>query len=1214
VARLCIILSRWRSRSQQALLQHRAAHLGRAVTLRRAWAEVCAWRGQQLARAAKRLNADVHRWAVLLRTILRAWWGGYAARRAALARRADELALRAARLCRICWVGWAQYVRLSVAARRVLVGRALRLLRVCVGGWRTWLDARRAKWPAKAALRRRGRHSRLLLAFPEWIAASRSRIAEQARRRLAEAESRAAALAAALARWRAARGAAARGALWARRAHVFMAGRLLGCVYAAWCELPQTRRRLDAAVPRVAARLDVSRLRLRLHRWQGAIAATASWQLVLISCDGRARRLALSAGVAALRAPVLLLRRRERARDATARLARGGSLSRHLRGWVVACTRKRRGREATAATARALRRWRGAATAAARVADSSAVARSTAAWHSATNALCHWHWTAASYRLNGAMTSAAGRAHASSARRAAYLRWAACARFSAASAATAFTARVAELARVVAAWRARTASAEAGEAAWRRAVRHLYLGLLAHCLCGWRRYHARRLAQWSQSEAARAALGQLRRRRALLRWRAVAAAISSRDARARVHAQSHALGSALRDWTTGWAELRHLVSQRCAADACRYGALCARVVAGWARYVEMRAERREEVARQVAAHRAVLRRLARGRALRRWREGQGAALARASALGEAVRAMAQRRTAAALGVLQAHVVQTRVALGRRRIAMCTAAHVQARRALCGWRAYLSWRSLHLASRRRAERARALVLCHACWGGWERHHVRKQHKAALMASAAARHRRELRANTAAVWLEAGLASHAAKVERAAQRTATRAAASLRLAERYARRWLAVVAERAAARAAPSTGSGAQSGFGSPVAAAPAYQLNFHLTPCEDSPGLRGSATPVWPSGAFAYSPGGLAYSEGTGIRYSAATSRTPTRAAASAHTPAARDWEGLLPQTTRRAPRPLPKFDAADAVPLRLPFGAPSPPAAPASATPAQSWASSAPSSSLTAAERAPTSSAMTQRASAIPSPLRTSRRPSPTTPPLGYTPRAVPPPEPPEPLTELVNWQRVQGQLRSTPHALTSPPARLVATPPPSVTPAEEAATAPDCGLKGGGGGGGGVGGGRGGCGGGGGGGDGDGGGGVGGVDGGVDGASERDEAQVGREVREIETRLRGYAELKSRHAANAELRNRLVTQADGLPPSQRPALLEATRQLQAAIDEYASPAATAARQADVGRLALRIVQLQDLDGGGDATDAAGVAHPECHRVPTASCSCGQAW
>jgi len=409
---------------------------------------------------------------------------------------------------------------------------------------------------------------------------------------------------------------------------------------------------------------------------------------------------------------------------------------------------------------------------------------------------------------------------------------------------------------------------------------------------------------------------------------------------------------------------------------------------------------------------------------------------------------------------------------------------------------------------------------------------------LMASAAARHRREMRANTAAVWLEVGLARHAAQVDRAAERTATRAAEALRLAERYARRWLAAVAERKATRNAPATGtsgSGTSSSYCSPGRVATAYHLNYHLTPYapqtpaegSSAPFPPGGGTPGRPSGALSYSPGGLAYTHGSGAvgsQSAAPASRTPIHLAAATRPAASlpvsksaeRDWEGFIsPHTTRRAPRPLPKFDATDAILLRLPFGAPSPPPA-------------------TLAEPMP---------------------------------RAVPPPEP---LTELINWQHGQGKLRSKPPAPPPPPAAM--TPTAAVNPAVEAAA--------------------------------------------LDGASEGDEGGVKREVREIETGLRGYAELKKRHAANERLRERLVAQADGLPPSQRPALLEATRQLQAAIDEYTSPAAAAARQAAVGRLALRIVELQNIDGEGDTLEpvAAG-AHPEareCHRMPVASC--GQAW
>jgi hypothetical protein len=97
-------------------------------------------------------------------------------------------------------------------------------------------------------------------------------------------------------------------------------------------------------------------------------------------------------------------------------------------------------------------------------------------------------------------------------------------------------------------------------------------------------------------------------------------------------------------------------------------------------------------------------------------------------------------------------------------------------------------------------------------------------------------------------------------------------------------------------------------------------------------------------------------------------------------------------------------------------------------------------------------------------------------------------------------------------------------------------------------------------------------------------------------EVKEIEAGLRAHAELRERHAANQRLLDKLVAQADGLPPAQRPPVLEAARQLRAAVAAYLEPSRAAARQADLERLALRVARLGDAGGGGRFAGKAGDA------------------
>lgn len=1107
-ARLSIVLWCWRKRAQQALLQQRARHLGHAVSLRRAMHGVCGWRARRKSHAQQCLEADLHHHHALLRAVLAAWREGRAVHRETLAKNSDALALRAAHLSRACWSGWVGYVRLSVIMRRVLVGRALRLLHRCLGGWGSWLAARRLKRSAKTTLRCRGRERRLALALPEWTVAAEEKRVLVASMRAAEAVSRLAALTCALCHWRATRDAAARTVVRVRRAHVFRAGRLLGLVYAAWRGLPATRKRLDAAVPRVATRLATARLRLRLGRWQFAAAAAASWRLVLHQCDQRARRLALSSAAASLRIPVLWRRRIRAAQWEASAATRTSALTRHLRGWCAAYVRRAQARVATVAMVRATRRWRRVAATGARTAGAVSAGRLVDSRRRARRAVRAWGWVAATRRIEQAMIEAASRSCVAGVRRAALHRWAARTQLAVCARAAAATSSDGALIRTIGWWRLVTVRAEAAEAAWRRAVRHRYLRLLHGFFLGWRLYLSRRYAHWSLRESVHAALSRRRRQRSLLAWSGHASAASRRDTRARAHALARALRASLSSWSVAATDSRALASRSSAADDFRAGALCLWALGRWVESVDWRDARREARAAQLAVHRAALARGVRARAFWRWRDVQQSVLVQATVLESCTGALHARRRASALGSLHANVVRRRIEHGRRRIAIVAAAACVVRRTVAGWSAYVWWREAHQASRRRAEAAHAARICAACWGGWELYHVRKQHKAAMMASAVARHRHNMRASTAAVWLEVGLARHAEKVEWAAARTARRAAESHRLAERYARKWRAAVAKRRAAREltdAPRT-SGSVDGR-SPLPAA-ACVVVFQPSARCSSPAAR-MATPCAPR----------AEAERASLARRGMHPAASPPAAMSAVP--SDDWDLFLPATsTRRAPRPLPKFDASDAVPLRLPFGMPAPPPAPGAAA----------------------------------------------------SPPAASPPAPPEPLVELVNWAEVRRVL----HAPTAPSHAPQAPLPPTShrpplqhaalgQPAQSAleaavASAPSRDRAE-----------------------------VSHPDSSGDGLAERGAGQAGetppevREVQEIEARLRRHAALKERHLANQRLRDRLAAQAKGLPPAQRPALLEATRQLQSEMDAYLDPRAAAARQTDVERLALRVTELAEL-------------------------------
>ena len=81
-------------------------------------------------------------------------------------------------------------------------------------------------------------------------------------------------------------------------------------------------------------------------------------------------------------------------------------------------------------------------------------------------------------------------------------------------------------------------------------------------------------------------------------------------------------------------------------------------------------------------------------------------------------------------------------------------------------------------------------------------------------------------------------------------------------------------------------------------------------------------------------------------------------------------------------------------------------------------------------------------------------------------------------------------------------------------------------------------------------------------------------------EVRAIERQLRGYAEQKTRHAAQQALHAKLLAEAEPLPPTaERQAAFETAHALKSAMDAYEHTAA--ARRAAVARLAGRIAEIQ---------------------------------
>ena len=1052
------------------------------------------------------------------------------------------------------------YVQLSSAARRILVARALRLLDLCLQGWHTWLEKRRSKRPEKEAQRRFGRQSMLRLAYPSWRAAVARHRGCASQMRSAAAHSRQATLRASMERWISARDVRMRVAVRTRRAYLFMAHHLLGAVFRAWQGVPEARRRLAAAVPRVTARLNALRHRYLLRRWQYAAACMHARCELLAGCDDRARASAMASAFRQMLLPVLLLQKRAVAALAVTRATRMARLSRHLRGWRVAYAQRKQGREAIVTLKRTLLRWRRMAGTTAHTAQLWTAACATSAVCQSIRSLRSWATYSAGLRLKIDALELAGRLGMHSARRRALHLWASRLQSALFAQGARETLQCKRISWALMIWRGKTWAAEREEAALRRATRHRYRQRIFWGFLMWSCFLARRCHLHRKRKTVEGALDFLRCQRAYLRWRVHTRESLSRRARAEAHAEKCALNHAVRAWLVDRAWAHENVCRRRLAEACYASSLCSRIISAWLLYVQLRVERREEKSAQVAAHRALLRMLKRARAFRHWRDELRCALVRCAHLAECENAWMARLMARTWAALQRNVVRRRVEYGQRRIAFVSAAALLSKGAVQKWCAFMSRRTGILESRRHAKALYARQLYRLCWAGWERYHIRKQHKAALMESAAVRFRREMRTRTVAAWLEVGLTLHAEKVERAAANTAMRAAESLRLAERFARRWLASVAERKGASSISDHVTGCHSRARRGIGAAdqsrgawtpPTIASEKTLARLQPFPEFVGVAVVDRPSTHGLNSPknppphyqligqsrtancrmmsGALAKSIESGVQES--------------------EWEALLPpRTTRRAPRPLPSFNEDDAIPLNLNFDS----IHSAKDRPALSSISTCGSVKESfdwEDVRRRTRSALPLHSCLVEAGHSIARE----NPRQDKAEQAFAHPPPLQTYiaqkAEPANGQTYH-QETVAPRGNAKPTQAKTVVSPVSIPLGSSLSSEPvSCNQS-------------------------------------RSGPPDRFDYDTGGhdpcldEVGQIEAKLRVYANLKAKHEANERLLGNLLAQAERLPPSQRPPLLLAARELRAAVDAYLDPIDSAARQADIEWLARRVAEL----------------------------------
>ena len=519
-----------------------------------------------------------------------------------MARHRSNLALasRAARLCQLCYAGWAEQTRLSAASRRVLLSRATSMLHHSLSAWRAWLERRASLPPAsadllarRASLRRRHHALRLASSLSRWSASARERqlCGEQAR--FASSAWRGAAAGGALRRWEGARRAATAAAARRRQAYSFMAARLQRAVLAGWRALCVDRRRIAALLPLAAALLTLSTARRLLRRWRTTADGAAAWALAVSGCGQRARLSATRRGLRALEAAVAERRRVERARAAAERAVAAAAVSRGLRSWVAGVTRQREGAAAFCAMRRALTRW------------------STAA---------------AADRRGAAAAAAAAVGLRRSRGRKALLRWRGEVEAAALSGVAAEEARRGALRGCLRVWRRLAEEEEAAGLRWRRGVRHRYFVLLHHGAEAWRRRAEAQVQLCDAREHCSTALRALRRRHALRRMlqRSTAAAAASAQSDRGCRLLSFAR------WRRNAAEACSAAALRARADVHRAGCLLARSFGCWLHLLVQRTHKRLQQARQLQLHRAALCRAAAQRSLRRWRALAAAAAALAT--------------------------------------------------------------------------------------------------------------------------------------------------------------------------------------------------------------------------------------------------------------------------------------------------------------------------------------------------------------------------------------------------------------------------------------------------------------------------------------------------------------------------------------------------------------------------------------------------------
>lgn len=691
-------------------------------------------------------------------------------------------------------------------ARGGMIHYASVLQQRCLRHWALWFEARRAKRPMRIALSRRGSLRVKRVALSTWVVAADRRAVAVLKRCAAARLAADVAIERAFASWTLLRLRRARRLTLDRRAYLFMGVRLLTKVYGGWHGLAVQRKQLGSLMPHAWRRIEALRLSASFSCWASFSASTSA----AIATAAVRRSLVVAAGSrAAARALFMYAKARSRklhALRAAAAATRSCAVARPWAGWKAAYADRVFSRTVRARLRLGFRQWAG------RHARRVAYAlRLYAAGRLDARALCgrvakEWRVAAAGMARRRAISEHLTRRTERKALRGALATLAVRAEL----AARTDDAVAAHLLRgctaAVARWKMLTCVANQFELEWRCAVRFKYRWMTRLVVDGWRRLLVQRHARWGVVAEAEQRFGKRRRVRALRAWRDFAVPAAAAAALSAAHAGGLRLRHCLPRWRESicHAQKRRVATRRAVSHRC--SKTQAVHLNAWCEYVAVRVSRRLDKAARLASLVSALAAARLRRVHSAWVGWHTARMAQNAALAARTATFRWRLQLKALWQMQHYTVYSRVRDQSQRAADIHAARQRLRLGMATWRVITCSQHLYRRDEDKAAAMHNLSLTRSCWHGMLRYHARQQMKSSQIRQAYDEYRMRLTHLGVTQWLAVGLARHEHKLQAAADRAAHEAGESLRRAEKFARRWRAVAAQKRRGAACAIQGGG------------------------------------------------------------------------------------------------------------------------------------------------------------------------------------------------------------------------------------------------------------------------------------------------------------------------------------------------------------------------------------------------------------------------